>query len=63
MATFPDITTLQKFVAAHASIRNHINQDRRLNSATCQPECLSPRLLKNTLGLSASAEKFNPWSL
>ena len=32
MARFRDIKTLQKFAAAHASIHNHFNQDRHLNS-------------------------------
>jgi putative transposase len=32
MARFKDIKTLQKFASAHASIHNHFNQDRRLNS-------------------------------
>jgi putative transposase len=31
MAKFRDVTTLQKFAAAHASIHNHFNQDRHLN--------------------------------
>ncbi len=31
MARFRDIKTLQKFAAAHASIHNHVNQDRHLN--------------------------------
>ncbi len=31
MARFRDIKTLQKFAAAHASIRNHFNHDRHLN--------------------------------
>ncbi len=31
MARFKDIETLQKFAAAHASIRNHFNHDRHLN--------------------------------
>ncbi len=31
MAQFRDITTLQKFAAAHASIHTHFNQDRHLN--------------------------------
>ncbi len=32
MARFRDISTLQKFAAAHASIHNHFNRDRHLNS-------------------------------
>ena len=32
MARFRDIKTLQKFAAAHASIHNHFNFDRHLNS-------------------------------
>ncbi len=32
MARFRDIKTLQKFAAAHASIHNHFNQERRLIS-------------------------------
>jgi putative transposase len=32
MAKFRDSKTLQKFAAAHASIHNHFNQDRHLNS-------------------------------
>ena len=32
MASFKDIKTLQKFAAAHASIHNHFNQERHLNS-------------------------------
>jgi putative transposase len=32
MARFRDVKTLQKFVSAHASIHNHFNQDRHLNS-------------------------------
>ncbi len=32
MARFRDIKTLQKFAAAHASIHNHFNHDRHLNS-------------------------------
>ncbi len=32
MARFRDIKTLQKFASAHASIHNHFNQDRHLNS-------------------------------
>jgi putative transposase len=32
MAQFRDIKTLQKFAAAHASIHNHFNLDRHLNS-------------------------------
>ena len=32
MARFRDIKTLQKFAAVHASIHNHFNQDRHLNS-------------------------------
>ncbi len=31
MAKFSDVKTLQKFVAAHASIHNHFNQDRHLS--------------------------------
>ena len=31
MAKFRDIKTLQKFAAAHASIHNHFNHDRRLS--------------------------------
>ncbi len=31
MVKFREIKTLQKFAAAHASIHNHFNQDRRLN--------------------------------
>ena len=34
MARFRDIRTLQKFAAVHASIHNHFNQDRHLNTAT-----------------------------
>ena len=30
MARFRDIKTLQRFAAAHASIHNHFNQERRL---------------------------------
>jgi len=32
MARFRDIKTLQKFAAVHASIHNHFNQERHLNS-------------------------------
>jgi putative transposase len=32
MARFRDITTLQKFASAHASIHNNFNFDRHLNS-------------------------------
>jgi putative transposase len=32
MARFRDIKTLQKFASAHASIHNHFNYDRHLNS-------------------------------
>jgi putative transposase len=32
MAKFRDMKTLQRFVAAHASIHNHFNLDRHLNS-------------------------------
>ncbi len=32
MARFRDIKTLQKFAAAHASIHNHFNLERHLNS-------------------------------
>ena len=32
MARVRDIKTLQKFAAAHASIHNHFNQERHLNS-------------------------------
>ena len=32
MARFREVKTLQKFAAAHASIHNHFNQDRHLNS-------------------------------
>ncbi len=32
MARFRDIKTLQKFASTHASIHNHFNQDRHLNS-------------------------------
>ncbi len=32
MARFRDIETLQKFAAVHASIHNHFNQERHLNS-------------------------------
>ncbi len=32
MAKFRDISTPQKFAAAHASIHNHFNRDRHLNS-------------------------------
>jgi putative transposase len=32
MACFRDIKTLQKFASAHASIHNHFNYDRHLNS-------------------------------
>ena len=32
MSKFRDIKTLQKFVAVHASIFNHFNLDRHLNS-------------------------------
>ncbi len=31
MAKFRDVKTLQKFAAAHASIRNHFKQDSHLN--------------------------------
>ena len=31
MAKFRDEGALQKFASAHASIRNHFNQDRHLN--------------------------------
>jgi putative transposase len=31
MAKFRDIKALQKFAAVHASIHNHLNQDRHLN--------------------------------
>ena len=32
MAKFRGMKTLQKFAAAHASIHNHFNRDRHLNS-------------------------------
>ncbi len=32
MGKFRDPRTLQKFAAVHASIYNHFNQDRHLNS-------------------------------
>jgi len=32
MARFRDIRTLQKFASAHASIHNHFNHDRHINS-------------------------------
>jgi putative transposase len=32
MAKFRDMKTLQKFAATHASIHNHFNRDRYLNS-------------------------------
>ncbi len=32
MARFRDIKTLQKFAAVHASIHDHFNQDRHINS-------------------------------
>ena len=32
MARFRDMKTLQKFAVAHASIHNHFNQERHLNS-------------------------------
>ena len=32
MAKFRDMKTLQKFAVAHASIYNHFNHDRHLNS-------------------------------
>jgi putative transposase len=32
MARFRDIKTLQKFAFAHASIYNHFNKNRHLNS-------------------------------
>ena len=32
MSKFRDIKTLQKFAAVHASIHNHFNLDRYLNS-------------------------------
>ena len=32
MAKFRELKTLQKFAAAHASIHNHFNLDRHLNS-------------------------------
>jgi len=32
MSRFRDIKTLQKFASAHASIHNHFNKDRHLNS-------------------------------
>jgi len=32
MAKFRDMKTLQKFAAVHASIHNHFNQERHLNS-------------------------------
>jgi len=32
MAEFRNVKTLQKFAAAHASIYNHFNQERHLNS-------------------------------
>ena len=32
MARFRDIKTLQKFASTHASIHNHFNHDRHLNS-------------------------------
>ncbi len=32
MAKFRDINTLQKFATVHASIHNHFNLDRHLNS-------------------------------
>lgn len=31
MAKFRDMATLQKFAAVHASIHNHLNQDRHLS--------------------------------
>ena len=31
MAKFRDVMTLQNFAAAHASIHDHVNQDRHLN--------------------------------
>ena len=32
MSKFRDVKTLQKFAAVHASIHNHFNLDRHLNS-------------------------------
>ncbi len=32
MQKFRDVKTLQKFAAAHASVHNHFNYDRHLNS-------------------------------
>jgi len=32
MARLRDIKTLQKFASVHASIHNHFNQERHLNS-------------------------------
>jgi putative transposase len=32
MAKFRDSKTLQKFAAVHASMHNHFNQDRHLNT-------------------------------
>lgn len=32
MARFRDVSTLQKFASAHASIHNHFNHDRHINS-------------------------------
>jgi putative transposase len=32
MSNFRDIKTLQKFASIHASIHNHFNNDRHLNS-------------------------------
>ena len=34
MAKFRDIKTLQKFASVHASIHNHFNLDRHLNTRT-----------------------------
>ena len=55
MAKFRDIKTLQKFAAAHASIHNHFNLERRLNRRDIFKQKRSAALAK----LNAVARELN----
>ena len=46
MSKFRDIKTLQKFAAVHASIHNHFNLDRHLNSRSVYKQNRSAALAK-----------------
>ena len=46
MSKFRDIKTLQKFAAVHASIHNHFNLDRHLNSRSVYKKNRSAALVE-----------------